>query len=417
MNSGRHPATPDGAGGETAERHAKERIPLTQTTVQTGLERLLASPPAALRGATVGLLTNPSGITASFRSGVDLVHASDAMKLAAIFGPEHGVRGDAQAGEHVGSTTDARTGLPLHSLYGATMTPTVEMLAGLDALLIDLQDIGVRYATYATSVARAIDGCAAANVPVVILDRPNPLNGATVQGNLLDPAFISTVGCDRVCIRHGLTLGELGILYARERGLPAPEVVAMEGWRREMWYDQTGLPWVFPSPNLPTLDTVVLYPGTCLIEGTNLSEGRGTTRPFELIGAPWLDPDRLTARLRRLDLGGAAFRPAWFTPTFSKHAGQRCGGVQIHVTDRTQLDATALGAHLLAALRAEDPHSFQWQPPFTEGRPYFVDLLAGGDTLRTTLDKSEPVPDLIIHWRDEARAFARDREDVLVYHQ
>jgi uncharacterized protein YbbC (DUF1343 family) len=386
-------------------------------TVQTGLERLMASPPDSLAGAAVGLLTNPSGITADFQSAVDLLHRSDAVKLAAIFGPEHGVRGDAQAGEHVGSATDARTGLPLHSLYGATMTPTAEMLAGLDALLIDLQDIGVRYATYATSVARAIDGCASARVRVVILDRPNPLNGETVQGNLLDPAFISTVGSDRVTIRHGLTLGELGVFYARERSLPEPEIVRMRGWRRRDWYDETGLPWVLPSPNLPTLETVVLYPGTCLIEGTNLSEGRGTTKPFELIGAPWLDPDRLADRLRRSWLSGVAFRPAWFTPTFSKHAGQRCGGVQIHVTDRTQLDAAALGVHLLAAVMAEDPESFQWLPPFGEGRPSFIDLLAGGDALRTTLDQRGPVTELLARWREEARAFARQREDLLVYHE
>lgn len=363
----------------------------------------------------MGLLTNPSGITAGFQSAVDLLHGADTLHLAAIFGPEHGVRGDAQAGEHVGSTKDARTGLPMHSLYGATMTPDAAMLTGLDALLIDLQDVGVRYATYATSVARAIDACAGSGVQVVILDRPNPLNGETVQGNLLDPAFISTVGCDRVCIRHGLTLGELGRHYARERGLPEPEVIAMTGWRRRDWYDDTGLPWVLPSPNLPTLDAVTLYPGTCLVEGTNCSEGRGTTKPFELLGAPWIDPDRLADRLRQAGIAGAAFRPAYFTPTFSKHAGQRCGGVQIHVTDRQQLDATALGVHVLAALMAQGDNQFAWLPPRREDAPYFIDLLAGGDAVRTTLSSGGSSADLLARWRDDARDFIQQREDILVY--
>lgn len=388
---------------------------MAHPTVQTGLDHLLDSPPASLRGARVGLLTNPSGITAGFQSGVDRLHDSANVTLAAIFGPEHGVRGDAQAGQHVGTSVDPRTGLPMHSLYGATMTPDATMLDGLDALLIDLQDIGVRYATYATSVARAIDGCAPANVPVVILDRPNPLNGTTVQGNLLDPAFISTVGSDRVPIRHGLTLAELGRLYARHRSLPEPEIIAMAGWHRRDWYDDTGLPWVLPSPNLPTLDAVTLYPGTCLVEGTNCSEGRGTTKPFELIGAPWIDPDRLVARLRQSNLTGMAFRPAWFVPTFSKHAGERCGGVQIHITDRRQLDATALGAHLLAALMSEDPDAFAWLPPHRENGPYFIDLLAGGDALRMTLSGGGPLEPLLAHWREDARAFAREREDILVY--
>jgi uncharacterized protein YbbC (DUF1343 family) len=197
--------------------------------------------------------------------------------------------------------------------------------------------------------------------------------------------------------------------------LPEPEVIAMSGWHRRDWYDETGLPWVLPSPNLPTLEAVTLYPGTCLVEGTNCSEGRGTTKPFELIGAPWVDPDRLADRLRGADLSGAAFRPVYFTPTFSKHAGQRCGGVQIHITDRERLDATALGAHLLDALRAEDPDHFAWLPPRHEDAPYFIDLLAGGDALRTTISDGGSLDALLAHWRDEARAFARQREEILVY--
>jgi len=274
-------------------------VSVSSPRVQTGLEVLLADLPAWLAGRRVGLLTNQTGVDHRLRSGIDLLHADDRLRLVALFAPEHGVRGEAQAGVPLASAVDRRTALPIHSLYGddEAWSPTAAMLDGLDALLIDLQAIGVRYATYASTVIRVL-GAAANAVPIVILDRPQPLTGTTLEGNLLKPVFASFVGVHPIPIRHGMTLAELARLIAAERGLPEPAVIPMRGWRRAWWFDETGLPWVQPSPNLPTLDALTLYPGTCLIEGTNLSEGRGTTRPFEYTGAPWLDPWQLADALQ-----------------------------------------------------------------------------------------------------------------------
>ena len=295
--------------------------------VHTGLDVFLQEGLPALAGRRVGLITNPTGIDRQFRSSVDLLRQSAEIDMVALFGPEHGVRGDVQAGVRVQTAVDRRTGLPIHSLYGETQRPSPSMLAGLDSLIFDIQDIGVRYATYISTMAYAQAAAAEAGLMFVVFDRPNPL-GSPIDGNLLDPAFASFVGVHPLPVLHGLTTGELARLLAAERGWPAPLVVAMQGWQHGLWFDQTGLPWVQPSPNLPTLDAVTLYGGTCLIEGTNLSEGRGTTRPFELIGAPWIDPFRAAEELQRREIPRVTFRPAYFTPTFSKHAGVACGGVQ-----------------------------------------------------------------------------------------
>lgn len=384
-------------------------------TIRTGLDMLLAAVPATLHGARVGLLTNPNGINGAFEHAVDLLAEMDSISLVALFGPEHGVRGEAQAGEHVTSSRDPKTRLPIHSLYGETRRPTAEMLAGIDAIIVDLQDIAVRYTTYPSTVFHLLDACDASDIAVVVLDRPNPLNGDTYQGNLLDAAFRSFVGGHTVPIRHGLTLGELATLYAREQGLREPTVIAMDGWRRSMWFDETGLPWVPPSPNLPTLDAVTLYPATCLIEGTNLSEGRGTTKPFEVIGAPWVDPDALMERLRRREAPGVAFRPLSFVPTFSKHAGDRCGGVQIHMTDRTVLDSPALGIHLLTCLHSLVPDHFSWIAPNDDARPYFIDLLAGTADLRQAIDRGDSPSTIVEAWREQAEMF-RERHDSVAHY-
>lgn len=383
--------------------------------VRTGLDVLLTSIPPSLRGASIGFVTSPSAVTSDFRHAIDVVVASDQLSIVALFGPEHGLRGAAQAGEHVTSTTDERTGLPVFSLYGATRAPSAEMLAGIDVLLVDKQDIPVRYATFASTVYNLLDAANAHGIEVVMLDRPNALNGVTVQGNVLDPDFRSFVGGHTVVTRHGLTLGELALLYARDQGLRTPHVIPMEGWRRSMWYDDTGLPWVLPSPNMPTLDTVTLYPAACLIEGTNLSEGRGTTRPFEIIGAPWVDGDALAAQLRALNLAGVAFRSCSFVPTFSKHTGTVCGGVQVHVTDRTALDSPALGVHLLDQMRQHDPEHFAWIEPNSDDRPYFVDLLAGTDRLRTDLDGGVSARTIVDTWRDDAASFQSRHDSVALY--
>ncbi|MBA2276799.1 MAG: DUF1343 domain-containing protein [Chloroflexia bacterium] len=383
--------------------------------VLTGLDAFCADVPADLRGARVGLLTCPTAIDHNFRHAVELIGSLDSLSLVALFGPEHGIRGEAQAGDHVASANDTRKGLPVHSLYGASRIPSAEMLAGLDAMIVDMKDIAVRYATYASTTFHVIDAAEEHGIEVVILDRPNPLNGVAVQGNLLDPAFRSFVGGHSIPIRHGLTLGELATLYAREQGQRAPRVVAMKGWRRSMWQDETGLPWVLPSPNLPTLDAVTLYPATCLLEGTNLSEGRGTTKPFEFVGAPWIDPDTLAATLNGLDIAGVGFRPIFFVPTFSKHTSERCGGVQIHITDRKALNGPALGVQLLATLRTHAPDRFSWIAPNDDARPYFIDLLAGSGRLRQAIDAEERPASLVAAWQAEAMSFSERHQSVALY--
>jgi uncharacterized protein YbbC (DUF1343 family) len=381
--------------------------------MHTGLDTFLTEGLPELAGRRVGLITNPTGVDCRLRSSVDLLRASGALELVALFGPEHGVRGEAQAGVPVSGAIDRHTGLPVHSLYGETRRPTPAMLAGLDALIFDIQDVGARYATYVSTLAHAQEAAAQAGLRFVIFDRPDPITGTHIEGNLLDPAFASFVGVHPLPVRHGLTVGELARLFAAECGWPEPLVVPLRGWRRATWFDQTGLPWVQPSPNLPTLDSLTLYPGTCLVEGTNLSEGRGTTRPFELVGAPWVDPVRLAAELGRRELPGVVFRPAYFTPTFSKHAGVSCGGVQIHITDRQALRPVRMGIHLLHALHALWPREFAWQRGDDGG--YFIDLLLGGNGPRRALDGGATPAEIIAGWRDAEGTFERRRRPFLLY--
>ena len=384
-------------------------------SVRIGLEVLFEEGAPELPGRRIGLITNHTGVDSHFRAGIDVLHASPHFKLAALFGPEHGVRGDAQAGAHVAATEDERTGLPVWRLYGATRRPTAEMLKGLDALVFDIQDVGVRYATYLSTLAYAQEVAAEHGLAFAVLDRPNPLSGAVVEGNMLDPAWASFVGIHPLPVRHGMTVGELARLFAAERGWPAPLVVPMHGWQRQQWFDQTGLPWVQPSPNLPTLDSLTLYGGTCLIEGTNVSEGRGTTRPFELVGAPWIDPFRLAEALTACNLPGAAFRPAYFAPTFSKHAGETCAGVQIHIVDRLTLRPFELGLHLLHTLRKLYPDSFAWQQG--QDNRHFVDLLLGGDEIRRAFDTGAEVADVMSGLPEQLAEFQERRRPFLMYHQ
>lgn len=382
--------------------------------MRTGLEVLATSGVSVLNGARVGLVTNPNGVSRDFHSAVDILHAQKAIDLRALFGPEHGVRGDAQAGDHVASSIDAKTGLPVHSLHGDTRRPTEEMLDGLDAIVIDMQDMASRYTTYLSTQLEIQAAANERSMPVVILDRPNPLADIRLEGNVLDPAFQSFVGAHPITIRHGMTAGELGHLVASERGWAAPTVVPLEGWRRLHWYDETGLPWILPSPNMPSLETLTLYNGTCLVEGTNLSEARGTTMPFQFVGSPTLDADALVDDLRARSLPGLAFRRVSFTPMFSKHANALCHGVHIYAADRDALDAAAFGVHLLHALKRHDPE-FAWVQPNHDERPFFIDLLLGSDHPRLQLDKGASPADVMASWPDEQAAFARRREPFLLY--
>ena len=329
---------------------------------------------------------------------------------------EHGFSGELQDALPAAGFMDTVTGLPVHSLFGETRRPTPEMLHALDVLVFDAQDAGVRFYTYATTMIMAMEAAAEAGLDFIVLDRPNPIGGRLVEGGLLEPPYRSFLGYLPLPVRHGLTLGELAISADREFRLDGRlHVVRMDGWTRDTWYDETGLPWVMPSPNLPTLETAAVYPGTCLVEGTNLSEGRGTTRPFEIIGAPWLDGRRLASALAEHALPGCLFRPLVFRPAFWKHADQTCGGVQIHVTDRRSFRPFRTGVRLLATVKRLWPQEFAWTQTIEQPAPspWLIDLLSGSDVLRRILDADTDPEEILRRWEDEAERFAAGR--VLLY--
>ncbi|MDP9371878.1 MAG: DUF1343 domain-containing protein [Chloroflexota bacterium] len=383
----------------------------------TGADQLVAEGYSRLRGRRVGLLTNPTGVTADLVSLADQLAAAPDVRLAALFGPEHGLLAGAQAGDEVESAVHPRLGIPVHSLYDDRKAPTPEQLAGLDLLVIDLQDVGARFYTYSSTVSLTLEVCGAVGLPVLLLDRPNPLGGVVLEGPLLEVECRSFVGLHPIPIRHGLTMGELARLFNGEAGYGAElEVLPLAGWRRDDPYDATGLPWVPPSPNLPTFATAVVYPGTCLLEGTTLSEGRGTTLPFELLGAPWLDPDALAAELNALALPGVRWRPAAFTPWHGRvHVGVPCGGVQFHPTDRDAFRPVAAAVHLLATTRRLAPEGFGWRPPWAEGSRLPIDLLAGTPRLREALDAGTPPAAIIAGWEPALARFAETRHPYLLY--
>jgi uncharacterized protein YbbC (DUF1343 family) len=393
----------------------------TPLRVRAGLDVLRADGFAPLRGLSVGLVTHPAAVAADLRHAANLLAAAPGLRLAALFGPEHGLFGEAQDLVGVPNGSDADPGLRVHSLYGDTvesLRPADEQLAGLDALVIDLQDVGSRYYTFQATMLFCLEAASRRGLRVVVLDRPNPLGGEAIEGPTLRPGFESFVGIHLLPTRHGLTIGELARLYTAERGLGAGLVVVpCEGWRREMDFERTGLPWVLPSPNMPTVDTAFVYPGQCLLEGTNLSEGRGTTRPFELCGAPWIDPHRLCAHLHDERLPGVAFRPAWFRPTFHKFAGQTCGGVQVHVLDREAFRPVRTGLVLLAALRDLSGEAFAWRREpyeFVADRPA-IDLLFGNDRERTALEAGQAAAVVARSWEPEEAAFRDRRRAFLLY--
>ena len=387
-------------------------------SVESGLEVLVRRRPALLRGRRVGLLAHQASIDRRLEHAAGLLGDLRGVKLVALLAPEHGLWGAPQDHALVAGTRDSATGLPVWSLYGARREPTAAMLGGLDMLVVDLQDVGSRYYTYNWTMALAMRVCARLGVRVVVLDRPNPLGGVSVEGNVGDPAFASFVGLYPLAIRHGMTMGELALYLNREHAIDADlSVVPMRGWRRSMLWEDTGLPWVAPSPNMPTPDTARVYPGGCLLEGTNLSEGRGTTRPFEWIGAPYLDAHRYAAALERLRLPGVRFRPARFLPTFQKWAGRLCEGVQVHVTDRVRFKPFLTGLAEIAVARRLAAREFAWRrPPYEfEKRLLPIDILCGTDTVRKGIEGGKPLPAIERAWQRGLDRWKRRRASYLLY--
>jgi len=393
--------------------------PAPPTVVSLGIDRLLDTDRGLVHGTRAGLVCNPASVDARFRHTVDRLAGDPDVSLAAIFGPQHGFRSNLQDNMiESPHETDARRQVPIYSLYSETREPTADMLAGLDVLIVDLQDVGTRVYTFVYTMANCMRAAAKYGVRVVVCDRPNPIGGEAVEGSLLREPWTSFVGQFPIPLRHGLTIGELARLFNDQFGIGcALEVVPLANWRRDMYLDRTGQPWIIPSPNLPTLDSAVVYPGAVLVEGTMLSEGRGTTRPFELIGAPWIDGERLAEAMNARGLPGAHFRAAFFEPTFQKHARQTCGGCQIHVTDRAAFEPVRTTVELIAEFRRQDPVRFAWRrPPYEyEHDKEPIDILYGSDQLRKTLDGGGDVAALIASWRADEDAFRRLRQPFLMY--
>jgi uncharacterized protein YbbC (DUF1343 family) len=385
--------------------------------ITLGSERLLQS--TALDGRRVGVVSNPASVDHDFVHIADRIAEHPRAKLAAIFGPQHGFRSDVQENMiETGHGCDEARRVPVYSLYSDTREPTAAMLKDLDVLVIDLQDVGTRIYTYIYTMAYCLDAARKQGLKVIVCDRPNPIGGTAVEGPMLVAGFESFVGLYPIPMRHGMTIGELARLFNEHFGIGADlDVVAMHGWTRAWYHDDARAPWVMPSPNIPTLDSAIVYPGTVLFEGTNVSEGRGTTRPFEILGAPGIVPERFAADLNALALGGVVFRPLVFEPTFHKHAKQNCGGCQLHVTDREKFTPVLTGVALLAGFRAALRDAFQWrEPPYEYERvkPPF-DILAGSSELRERLEAGMPVHQIARSWESGVGEFNQLRQRFLLY--
>jgi uncharacterized protein YbbC (DUF1343 family) len=388
--------------------------------VRLGLERLLDGPDRKLiDGQRLGLVSNPASIDSGLTHVSDRLFGTGDWTLTTLFGPQHGFHSDLQENMiESPHARDAKRRLPVYSLYSETREPTAAMLADVDVLVVDLQDVGTRIYTYIYTLANCLRAARAHGLRVVVCDRPNPINGDAVEGAALDPAYASFVGQFPIPMRHGLTIGEAARLFNDHFGINAAvDVIPMDGWRRPMYFDETGLPWVLPSPNIPTLDTAIVYPGAVLFEGMLVSEGRGTTRPFELIGAPWIDGDRFAEALNRRGLPGVRFRPAFFEPTFHKHAGALCGGCQIHVTDRAAFEPYRTGIEMIAEFHREAPSTPLWRDPpyeYEHVRPP-IDILYGSDRLRRAIDAGDGADAIVRDWPRDEEAFRTLRKRFLLY--
>jgi uncharacterized protein YbbC (DUF1343 family) len=388
-------------------------------SIVLGVETLLAERVNLLHGARVGLVCNQASVNHSYAHAADLFHGQGEIKLTALFGPQHGIRGDVQDNmietEH---SIDRQTGVPVHSLYSETREPTEQMLADVDIVVFDMQSVGCRIYTFAYTMANCMRAAQKLGKKMIVCDRPNPIGGAKVAGNVLDPAFASFVGQFALPTRHGMTHGELARIFNTHFGIGCElEVIPMRGWTRECWLDDTDAPWVLPSPNIPTVETATVFPGTVHFEGTQLSEGRGTTRPFELIGAPYIVPEHYAEELNSIGLAGVYFRSCVFQPTFQKHARVSCGGVQIHVTDRDEFEPVITGVAMVKTAYDMYRDLFRWkEPPYEyvyDRNPF--DVIAGTDEMRKAFERGDSLREIEESWESELQGFIKIREGVLLY--
>ena len=392
---------------------------LEKKSIKLGLEKALYEKPDFFKNLRVGLICNQASVDHDFRHSADLFFEHPGINLVTLFGPQHGIRGDVQDNmietEH---STDNLTGLRIYSLYSETREPTEEMVSGLDALVFDLQDVGGRVYTFIYSMANAMKACARHGKKMIVLDRPNPIGGVKVEGSLLEKGHESFVGMYPIPMRHGLTVGELAKLFNEEFAIGCElDIVTMDGWAREDYYDETDAPWVMPSPNMPAVETTVVFPGTVYFEGTQVSEGRGTTRPFEIIGAPYISSNDYAKALGELELPGVIFRAIEFIPTFQKHQGLLCGGVFVHVTDRESFQPVITGVAMVKTAFDLYPDDFKWkEPPYEyvfDRNPF--DVIAGTTKLREAFEEGKDLQEIRGSWEPDAEAFSRLREKYLLY--
>ncbi|KPJ68262.1 hypothetical protein AMJ44_06865 [candidate division WOR-1 bacterium DG_54_3] len=410
-------------------------IPSKKAMVKLGVEVFLESRLDLVKGKKVGLVTNPTGVNSRLESTIDLFYNNPDIDLKALYGPEHGVRGNLQAGEYVPFYVDKIYNIPVFSLYGQSKKPEKGMLDKIDeymrsfdtkkngkvpeksmvenieVMIFDIQDVGTRIYTYVATMAYCMQTCGEMGIDFIVLDRPNPINGIDMEGPILDyPQCSSFMGLYPYPVRHGMTVCELARLF-NDKFLDKKvnlTVIPMQGWEREMWYDETNLPWIIPSPNMPTLNTATVYPGQVFLEGTNISEGRGTTKPFEVFGAPWIDGYALTKKLNELNLSGIKFREAWFTPTFSKFKGELCGGVQIHVVDRKVYRSFETSLHIIKTTMAIYPDHFEFH------QDYF-DRIMGTAKVREDLEKGKEVKEIVKSYTEQLNSFSEQRKSYLLY--
>lgn len=387
--------------------------------VATGLENFLRNHLEVVRGKRVGVLCHPASVNSRLQHIVDLFLDQAGINLTAILGPQHGFRGETQDNmiEWEGYT-DQRSKLPVYSLYGEFRQPTGEMLQEVDVLICDLQDVGARYYTFVYTMALAMEACRQNDREFIVLDRPNPIGGLQIEGPVLDPSYRSFVGLYPLPVRHGMTIGELALFFNHECSIDCKlDVIPMEGWKRGQYFDETGLLWVPPSPNMPSLNSALVYPGGCLLEGTNVSEGRGSTLPFEISGAPWIEPAELVSRLERVELPGVLFRPLYFTPTFHKWKDEVIGGIQVHVTDRELFQPFLTGLALIQSYCELGPGEFQWKAPPYEYEYQLLpfDILCGTNRIRQMIEDGMPLPEIEASWQKDLAEFLKSREKYLLY--